>query len=554
MSDYPELTTAEGPILSDKKLFRIGAIAVWAEVKTENGYDKIAVHDVQLNFGLAGIPSASALLGVGLPFGPYADQYQEIQATVGTIDRGTEVQLKIRVLEQTSDDNSFLGQMLASGDYLLFDGVVGAVKVETSDDSSDIGLSVSLTHKTGLLMASNTTIFGKFAPGSLDLSTASGILDAQLGATPATDGESVDMWTSWIVKNLTEVLTPNALYLNRPNNLLQSTFSGYDDTQLQNFNEAVANTVGELTVRSDSSISEASRYDISQHIGGYLIRGSKSTNALNLLTQLGEDMLFSIMGLADKLYVFPYWPYRKVSEMLALRAGSFVTSRHVDSTLMTRGALLGGVAITAPAISDVTAGKSVVKPAYQGAYKWKGFTAQEKTYATVDAVRAPTWLLQSYQPSAAEKLEAGSYSKAKPVHAPGAVSTDEKVKPQEPIYTGVLDKFARFLTLEGLMKGDVLDISTPLRFDIVPGKVLRLDQASAGQAGTVAQADALYGHVQSVMVRISAISGAAGVQSRISHVHNYADQQEIESDEDGPIVYQTTYYDTLNSLQLVVPA
>lgn len=558
MSDYPDLVGAVGDVDADDKLFRIGAVKVWAEVQGDSPYN-VAVHDVVVNYGLGGTPSASALLGVGLPFGPDAEDYRQIQASMDTIERGTQVKLKIRVLEQTFDDNDYLGAMLPAGTYLLFDGVVGGTNVQTAEDSKDVGLSINLTHRVGLKMSANTTIFGPYPPGSLNMEEVGALYTAIGEAQPDASPDSANIWDEWIAANLLWVMDKNNAYARTDNDFELDIFSEYENKQLQYLQEALSETQGFLPLKVESGITSASRHDISEHITKYIIRGAKAANALNLTTQLGEDMFYSVFGLASKLYVLPYWPYRKISEMLALKAGSFVVANHKDTTLMARGAFLGGVAVCGSPISNFLArlpqnnGDDYSVISYTGSYKWSGISNTEKDYVTIDAVRAPNWLFAAYSPTpdSGETPKREDHTTTRPMHAPANVSTDEKVKAGKPIYDDILDQFARFMTLEGIVKGDKIDVFTPLRFDIVPGKVLRLDQTTIGRKRQVTEAEALYGHVQSVMLRVSAVSRTAGIQAVISHAHNYKDQQKIEEQETGPFAYNTSYYSTLNGLSLV---
>lgn len=562
MSDYPQLTEASGDILADDKLFRIGAVKLWAEVSDSDILGNpisfnVAVHDISISYGIGGVPSASVLLGVGLPFGPDAADYEQIQASMDSIERGTVVKIKIQIEEQTFDDNDHLGPALPSGTYTLFDGVVGGTNVQTAEDSKDIGLTINLSHRIGLKMSANTTIFGPFPPGSLDMKRTGATYTAQGPDTPALDAEAPDIWGAWVTQTMLWAIDEDNAYINTTDDTELEAFQEYRGQQKKNLEEAFADTEGTLPLRTEGGIDPASSDEIAEHVQKYIIRGAKATNALSLITQLGQDMYFYVMGLSTKLYVFPYWPYRKISEMLALRAGSFVVTNHKDTTLMARGAFLGGMVVAGTPVNNflakIPALADLITRAYTGAYKWEGLSSQEKEYVTIDAVRAPTWLYAAYQPTpeGGEPLKREDYPTVKPVHAPGKVETKEKIEAGKPHTRGMLDKFARFMTLEGIMKGDVIDVYTPLRFDITPGKVLRMDQTTLGRKRSVSESEALYGHVHSVMLRISAISKTAGIQAVVTHVHNAKDQGEIEGDEDGPFAYNTSFYSALNELQLV---
>ena len=556
MSEFPELVGATGDIEADKKLFRVGAFELWAEIA--GSAPKIAVHDITLNCAIGGAPTCSALLGVGLPFGSFVDDYRQIQASLASIDRGTNILIKITVLQQTFDDNSFLGKMIEPGTFLLFDGIVGGVNVQTAEDSQDIGLTVNLLHHTALRMASNTSLFGPFPPGSTNLQTVGAVYEADGGAGPNENLDANNVWDDWIAERLRWVLTKGNKFIDTKEEQLLDDFSEYAENQVKFLNQALADTVGNLPLRSEQGISEASRHNISQHITRFVIRGAKATNALKISTSLAEEFYFNIMGTARKLRVFPYWPYRKISEMLAIPAGSFIVTNHKSNTLISVGSFVGG-AVVSRQIAGIYEGSQPdanreTSVAYNGAFKWKGISAAEKDYTTVDAVRCPGWLEQAYNPSpqdTSDSLDRSKYATPRPMHAPGEASPDEKLDHGAPIFDGVTNHFARFVTLEGVMKSDVIDVYMPLRFDIVPGKVLRLDQTTIERKSVTKESEALYGHVQSVMLRISAISRTAGVQALISHVHNHQTQQLIEDDEQGPFVYSTSYYDDLSDLLLV---
>lgn len=550
MSEYPELLSPSDDQPVDSHLFRIGAYQVYANI---GSIGKLAIHTVSVHYGSSGIPTAELTVGIGEPVGPGTEFFKNSKASFSSIKKGETIEIYLVALNPTSDVES-ISLAFEPGEYLMFKGIVSGKAVHRDESSRDVSLKVYASHKAGLILASNTTIFGAFAPGArLDMSRMHSEFEiARLIDIELSDGAEL---LGPIKNGLNEVFETFTEGDDRRNSILD-TFESFKSISQENLTSGLGSLSGNLPLKStlEGSSAIAASSELSVKLSNKIQQGIQSTNALALLMNMASYCYFNVFGLSSGLYAFPYWPYRKSDSIKSLQAGSLILISQQEDTISSRGAVIGGAIAEAPTIGAFSGGSPQHEQnslnCYKSAYKWSGLTEAERTFATIDFVQAPDWLIYSHAPDG-DTVDKESRTTPVPMHNSESSEIEKKEKLHEgsPLSSSVLDDFTKFYVWEQIVASSKMRAILPLRKDIVPGMPIRIENRSSYDQDTTSKSDATYAYVDSVTIRINAIANVAGTTLNLTHVRDN-ETQELFEDNDGPFAYTTDFYSEVDALEL----
>ena len=551
-STYPELVTGgEGRVAPDDMMFRVGSFRLRMVIDDRTFY----LHAASMGYAMSSMPTCTVQVAIGRPSGPLARTITDAPSQPSDYDIITRLKpakVYIDVLEFAPGGNqNMVGAALRPGTYLCFDGVVDGRSFQMQA-KADASMQVRLAHRPTSLLGVGFSGFGPWTQGQMsDLTDYSSLFS--IGNVPLQPTESRNVGDQFTAA-MSGVLANLEIALNNRSNVfpMYAVFDSLKDGYDGRLAQALETLSFHATLRGNLTANAVGRINAS--ILDIVADGGRTSNLLHMVNTVAQSLSMVYLTTAKSSYVFPYWPHRKLSEMQVLPAGSF------QFTNFSFGSISGSGLFTAGALVMGTAGSvhdsANIKPgADTGAYLLN-LTEDEKKYASIGSQHTPPYFVYDGTPvPLTDEVPTADYPRVTTYGAPSASQNRAKSKPgASTVDAGVAaslpgNQYARFLTLEGMLKVSSARMVTPLRWDVTPGKVLRMDQTRFGEQNTGPES-AVYGHVTDVTIQMDAVSMSAQSNIGISHLHDYQDQMRIEAHEQGPFLYDTSHYQLLRDLTL----
>lgn len=555
---FPQLVDAEGEIQPDDLMFRVGSFRLRLEIDGQTFY----AHSASLTYSLSKMPVCSVNLGIGDPAGPKAATIPDAAKTLADyagIKKLQTARVYLTVEEFDPGDEPLVGPALKPGEYLAFDGVVDGLSLQREGQSA-VALKVRIAHAATARLSAGTSAFGPLGVGGVNIAdTWNPVTDNDPAAAKRLYlPEEPDLGRQFraVVSNILSAYQDGLEAERNAAPSIWATFEEMSETNDQRLQQALDSLVFGVRIR-DVLSSDITR--INKYLGALTANGWRNHNLLGVLNTIGQQVYTCYISTARQSYVFPYWPHRAISEMKALRAGSYFFTNFGYAALGSNGTFIAGTLVRGQLTSTTDA--ETANPTPIGAYLWP-LTEEERQFASVQVMSAPGWAFYGESPITQTVGDSQQtlvslptrkdYPRLVPMGGPSGPGSEnvQRLNPKGSVGGTVLgDQLARFYTLEHMLGPAGAKIVTPLRWDITPGKVLRLDQYRLG-GGPSSPENAVYGHVTRVDIALDGEGYRAHTAVSLSHLHDHDQQQKIEQNEVGPFLYETDYYQDLNDLQL----
>lgn len=478
-------------------LFKMGAFSCYAVV----GGRRVGVLGFTLQISLNQLPR----LSMGLPLGAPTDggDALTIQELLNLFKRYTPVQLY--VISHSVGGSSGVGDALAPGSYKVFDGVVESALPTRTARSME--MSVVCQHRMAKLLGASS-LFSPFLP--TDLANINFVYTGVFRASKETDIEAkADTWET-VTQSVEAIIgSISKRYDDLIKRIGEARFSALQDAN----NEAVRMLSSDV----DSLLYmfrdlPAVKWPLGKAIHSHMSQSLQSTpNMWNTLVALARHLDFCFIPLVDRVVVAPFWPFQPASTVKVLPSGSFFSNRRLSSGAGDFSMIVGSVA-TAAAIGPYSA-RPLEAVDNVGHYLVpEGFYSED--YAVLQLLSFPGWLSSIPRGEDEEKIS--------DLSSPPQQREEKSV--QEAGLVGVVNDYSKMRTLEQLYGNQSLELSTSLRFDILPGQGIRAD-VGLEQSGV-----STYGMVTATVLTLDADRKTASTEIAVSFPRSESEQRGVVED------------------------
>ena len=511
------------------------------------------------SYELNSIPKATLVLPVGRNTRTAALSASHMIAANTAIQ--VPVQLYISVLGGTGlgDEHA----VVPIGEYKLFDGYVTGVGYKRQ--TASLSIALSLTHWLSDLNFSST-LSASSHPGNpysltFNASSLNADIDAGAGGSglePHWSGRTIaqtlasveevkeDLWGNVILKwflALTKsdrLLAQSAAFGTAKNDAengeAQAALNKFDGDKL-----TFDTPSGDLTI-----IARAIKEDISAAV-------NNGAGASNHFTAMANTTLWNkLVGDLSQRYMFSIIPYPEKAKVVPFIAGLQDTfnPRDDDYTIMSRDisyidlnnylprplraiGILGGhsniggsdmrvgtASTTLQDVSGMFVGRDDGLVMYKMAPRWATEVGIQWTNAlTTGGIGSPR--ASAFDPRAAEKPPLG---------------TTDEIKRRQLFFANILNKYARAMYAQEVLKNRTGQVSGAVRFDIAPGSTISVE----GQGDTFTEdgvIDVRYATVLRVTYYFDAESQAAGTSFRLGHIRTAKENEAVATSIDKHPLY-----------------
>lgn len=558
MSESPKLEVgANKGYTEDLKLFRIGSFRAWAEFGQISG--KVPLVSVNISFADSGLPTARIDVPAGTPFGAMRLDTSYANYTFSDLKKFDTVTLYLEIPELDVGSSDHVGPAIDPGKYLMFKGLVSNIATTIDRESGVYSARLTLAHEVATSLSTGTLLFGAFAPFTFThVYSRDHIMDDAADATKTGAGsrssdiieaggniDGSDMWSDWMAPAFKAYYKPTKV--EDPTEPKLKVFSDFSNAAFKRMSAAIDQLSGTLPIKKTSNDLLRVNMFTQVNIGTLLPGKIDSTNALAVLMDLSEQLSFSVLCRPDGIILLPYWPFRKLETMRVLRAGSAVSVEDVRSVMTTRGSVVGGLAMLTP-VGPEDRGDAAISGSDVVAAQILDLSGTlQEAYVTVDQETIPEFLLNTHINT--EPEDDGSQPEVGSIHDP-VTEDNEATEYGIPVDEGIADEYTRYRLWEKWLGPNIMQAAMPLRLDITPGLVVRMDNRITYENEELQPDEASYAYVKGVTVSISGAGNTAGMAVTFSHLHTYEEQQILEKAEVAPILYDESALEVLDGLQL----
>jgi len=429
----------------------------------------------------------------------------------------------------------------------MFSGLVSNIATTIDRESGIYVARLTLAHEVSTSLSVGTLLFGSYGPYTYThmyerrqlMDNAQG--DKKAGGERESNiigsggnAQGNDMMSDWLLPAFKHYYKPEMLPDTTKPKL--AIFEQFSQAAFARMSQAISKITGSLPVKETPG--RLLRSNLYGQINEAILSPGTidNTSALPLLYELSKSFSFNVMPRPDSILITPYWPFRKLEDMLVLEGGVNVSIEDVQSVMTTRGSVVGGMVLVSEIGPQHSSDAALLGSSIIASYALEfGSDDLSKSYVTVDQETIPEFLLQTH---ANEPDSDGVPVTVTSALNPGDSSTETGNSDYgKTVSSTIADGYARYRTWESWLGPNVVSMALPLRLDIVPGKVVRVDNRITYENDKLTPQEAIYGYIKSVTVTISAASNSAGLGVSLSHVHTYSDQLVLENGGDEPILY-----------------